>query len=91
MSVHVKNVFQAWIWSPVTPPLAAPMDAQVSPAWEEMVLVQTEDVEPPAGMQIGVYAQMSEQFKNEFAVRIALADRPNLFPMVVHVSPDAAV
>lgn len=52
-----------------------------------VVVVVVVVVVPPGGIQTGVNCQISLQFRNELALRIAAEVRPNLLPIVVQVSP----
>ncbi|KAG8848475.1 hypothetical protein FRC20_002539 [Serendipita sp. 405] len=52
------------------------MRSQVSPGPDEIVDVQDAPI-PPGGMQSGVFNQISLQFTNEFAPKIAPEERWN--------------
>lgn len=44
-------------------------------------------LDPPATMQIGVFSQMSLQFKNVLAVSTSCVVMPNLLAMLAQLSP----
>lgn len=84
ISWQFKNEFAARI-EPDGRPNRASIFAQVSSAWDMYVRTHVGAsvvdvrvvVEPPTGMQMGVYTQISWQFKNEFTANIEPDGRPN--------------
>jgi len=58
---------------------------------DDVVLVEAVEDPVPAGMQIGVYAQILLQSTNELALEIWAPVRPYFAPILLHESPATAV
>jgi len=84
---QVGDADHSWMFSGVVP-YALAIESHVAPDQLEIVLVHPL---PPGGIQRDVYFQMLSQLTNGFALYTAVADNPNLFATVEHVSLSPAM